>query len=129
MTSSVQIRAESYSWPVLRCSEVTSTTGASANLSCKKGERNCNEYYSATYPIFLLFFYSERFHCSFEWHLTPHMTSSIETCIRRTPCIKRTLQHSPRVSASDTGFTVQVSLNCFNKLYFSFQRSRLLLSA
>ena len=43
--------------------------------------------------------YSKRFHCSFEWHLTPHMTLSIETCIRRTPCIKRTLQHSPRVSA------------------------------
>ena len=42
--------------------------------------------------------YSKRFHCSFEWHLTPHMTLSIETCIRRTPCIKRTLQHSPRVS-------------------------------
>ena len=35
----------------------------------------------------------------FKWHLTPHMTLSIETCIRRTPCIKRTLQHSPRVSA------------------------------
>ena len=33
--------------------------------------------------------YSKRFHCSFEWHLTPHMTLSwlsIETCIRRTPC-------------------------------------------
>ena len=42
--------------------------------------------------------YSECFHCSFEWHLTPHLTLSIETCIRRTPCIKRTLQHSPRVS-------------------------------
>ena len=27
---------------------------------------------------------------SFEWHLTPHMTLSIETCIRRTACIKRT---------------------------------------
>ena len=41
--------------------------------------------------------YSKRFHCSFEWHLTPHMTLSIETCIRRTPCIKQTLQlrHSP----------------------------------
>ena len=25
-----------------------------------------------------------------EWHLTPHMTLSIENCIRRTPCIKRT---------------------------------------
>ena len=31
--------------------------------------------------------YSERFHCSFEWHLTPHITLSIETCIRRTPCM------------------------------------------
>ena len=31
--------------------------------------------------------------------LGPHMTLSIETCIRRTLCIKRTLQHSPRVSA------------------------------
>ena len=27
--------------------------------------------------------YSKRFHCSFEWHLTPHMTLSIKTCIRR----------------------------------------------
>ena len=36
---------------------------------------------------------------AFEWHLTPHMTLSIETSIRRTACIKRTLQHSPRVSA------------------------------
>ena len=35
----------------------------------------------------------------FEWHLTPHMTLSIETYIRRTPCIKRTLQHSPSASA------------------------------
>ena len=43
--------------------------------------------------------YSKCFHCSFEWHLTPHVTLSIETCIRQTPCINRTLQHSPRVSA------------------------------
>ena len=35
----------------------------------------------------------------FKWHLTPYMTLSIETCIRQTPCFKRTLQHSPRVSA------------------------------
>ena len=28
--------------------------------------------------------YYKRFHCSFEWHLTPHMTLYIETCIRRT---------------------------------------------
>ena len=30
--------------------------------------------------------------------LTPHITLYIETCIRRTPCTKWTLQHSPRVS-------------------------------
>ena len=24
--------------------------------------------------------YSKRFHCSFELHLTPHMTLSVETC-------------------------------------------------
>ena len=42
--------------------------------------------------------HSKRFHCSFEWHLTPHMMLSIETCIRQTPCIKRTLQNSPMVS-------------------------------
>ena len=42
---------------------------------------------------------SKRFYCSFEWHLTPHLTLSIETCIRGTPCIKRTLQHYPRASA------------------------------
>ena len=27
-----------------------------------------------------------------------HLTFPIETYIRRTPCIERTLQHSPRVS-------------------------------
>ena len=43
--------------------------------------------------------YYKRFHCSLEWHLTPHMTLYIETYIRRAPCIKRTLKHSPRVSA------------------------------
>ena len=32
--------------------------------------------------IVILWEYSKRFHCSFEWHLTPHMTLSIETCIR-----------------------------------------------
>ena len=35
----------------------------------------------------------------FKWHLTRYMTLSIETCIRQTPCFKRTVQHSPRVSA------------------------------
>ena len=43
--------------------------------------------------------YSKHFHSSFEWHLTPHMTLSIETCIRQTPCIKQTPQNSPRVSS------------------------------
>ena len=43
--------------------------------------------------------YYKRFYCSFEWHLTPPMMLYIKTCIRRTPCIKRTLQLSPRVSA------------------------------
>ena len=45
--------------------------------------------------------YSKHFHCSFEWHLTPHMMLStcIETCIRRTPCIKQRLQHSLSLSA------------------------------
>ena len=38
--------------------------------------------------------YSKRFYCSFEWHLTPHITLSIEICIRRT------LLHSPRASSS-----------------------------
>ena len=42
--------------------------------------------------------YKCHFHCSFEWHLTPRMTLYIETHIRRTSCIKRTLLHSPRVS-------------------------------
>ena len=45
--------------------------------------------------------YSKHFHCSFEWHLTPHMMLStcIETCIRRTPCIKQRLKHSLSLSA------------------------------
>ena len=29
--------------------------------------------------LLLLWEYSKRFHCSFEWHLTPHMTLSIKT--------------------------------------------------
>ena len=77
----------------------------SSNLSCNlclwyfdqlvhlNKEINANVYRHSLWE------YSKHFHCSFEWHLTPHMTLSIETCIRRTPCIKRTLQHSPRVSA------------------------------
>ena len=77
----------------------------SSNLSCNlclwyfdqlvhlNKEINANVYRHSFWE------YSKRFHCSSEWHLTPHMTLSIETCIRRTPCIKQTLQHSPRVSA------------------------------
>ena len=54
-----------------------------------------------TYIVIVSGSTAKRFHCSFEWHLTPHiMTLSIETCIRRTPCIKRTLQHSLRVLAN-----------------------------
>ena len=77
----------------------------SSNLSCNV----CFWYYdqlvhfnieiNANVYRHSLWEYSKRFHCSFEWHLTPHMTLSIETCLRRTPCIKRTLRHSPRVSA------------------------------
>ena len=77
----------------------------SSNLSCNP----CLWYYdqlvhfdkevNANVYRHSLWEYYKRFHCSFEWHLTPHMTLYIETCIRRTPCIKRTLQHSPRVSA------------------------------
>ena len=74
----------------------------SSNLSCNlclwyydqlvlfNKEINANVYRHSLWE------YSKRFQCSFEWHLTPHMTLSIETCIRRTPCIKRTLQHSTR---------------------------------
>ena len=45
-----------------------------------------------TYIVIVSGSTAKRFHCSFEWHLTPQMTLPIETCIRRTPCIKRTLQ-------------------------------------
>ena len=37
-------------------------------------------------------------HSLWEYYFTPHMTLYIKTCIRQTPCIKRTQQHSPRVS-------------------------------
>ena len=56
-------------------------------------EINANVYHHSLWE------YSKRFHYSFEWHLTAHMMLSIKTCIRRTPCIKQTLQHSLRVSA------------------------------
>ena len=77
----------------------------SSNLSCNlclwyynqlvhfDKEINANEYHHCLSWIILNVFIVH------EWHLTPHMTLSIETCVRRTPCIKRTPQHSPRVSA------------------------------
>ena len=81
------------------------THPSSSNLSCNlclwyydqlvlfNEEINANIYRHSLWE------YSKRFHCSFEWHLTPHMMLSIETCFRRTPCIERTQRHSPRVSA------------------------------
>ena len=78
----------------------------SSNLSCNlclwyfdqlvhlNKEINANVYRHSLWE------YSKCFHCSFEQHLTPLMTLSIETCIRWTPCIKRTLQHSPLVQFS-----------------------------
>ena len=77
----------------------------SANLSCNLRLRyydqlvHFNKEIHANVYRHSLWEYSKRSHCSFEWHLTPHMSLSIETCIRRTPCIKRKLQLSPRVSA------------------------------
>ena len=75
----------------------------SPNLSCNP----CLWYYdqlvhfdkeiNANVYRYSLWEYYKRLYCSFEWHLTPHMTLYIETCIRWTPCIKETLQHSPRV--------------------------------
>ena len=65
----------------------------SSNLSCNL----CLRYYDQLVHFdkeihgnvyrHSLWEYSKRFRCSFEWHLTPHMALSIETCIRRTPCI------------------------------------------
>ena len=93
----------------------------SSNLSCNlclwyfdqlvhlNKEINANVYRHSLWE------YSKRFHSSFEFHLTPHMTLSIKTCIRRTPCIKRTLQHSPRCPLN-TGFTVTVSIGEFRIL-------------
>ena len=75
----------------------------SPNLSCNP----CLWYYdqlvhfdkeiNANVYRYSLWEYYKRLYCSFEWRLTPHMTLYIETCIRRRPCIKETLQHSPRV--------------------------------
>ena len=65
----------------------------SSNLSCNlclwyydqlvhfDKEINANVYRHSLWE------YCKHFHCSFEWHLTPHMTLSIKTCIRRIYCI------------------------------------------
>ena len=60
-------------------------------------EINANVYHHSLWE------YSIRFHCSFEWHLTPHITLSIETCIR----------WIPRGCPLNTSFTVvtNVSVN------------------
>ena len=58
-----------------------------------------------TYIVIVSWSTAKRFLCSFEWHLTSHMPLFIENCIRRTPCIKRTLQHS-RGCPLNPGFTV-----------------------
>ena len=41
---------------------------------------NANVYHHSLWE------YSKHFHCSIEWDLKPHMTLSIETCIRQTSC-------------------------------------------
>ena len=88
-----------------------STHLISSNLSCNlclwyfdqlvhlNKEINANVYRHSPWE------YSKRFHCSFEWHLTTHMTLSIETCIRRTPFIKRHYS-IPRGCPLNTGFNV-----------------------
>ena len=63
--------------------------------------------------------YSKHFHCSFEWNLTPHMMLStcIETCIRRTPCIKQRLQHSLSLSAYYRLHCILKLSTCTDALY------------
>ena len=65
----------------------------SPNLSCNP----CLWYYdqlvhfdkeiNANVYRYSLWEYYKRLYCSFEWHLTPHITLYIETCIRRTPSV------------------------------------------
>ena len=47
-----------------------------------------------TYIVIVSGSTAKRFHCSFEWHLTPHMTVSIETCISWIPEGVRLIQVS-----------------------------------
>ena len=57
--------------------------------------------------IYSLWEYSKRFHCSFEWHLTPHERYLLKPVlgghpvlsghrIKRTPSIKRTVAEVPK---------------------------------
>ena len=85
----------------------------SSNLSCNP----CLWYYdqlvhfdkeiNANVYRHSLWEYYKRFHCSFEWHLTPHTALYIESCIRRTPCISGHYS-LPRGCplTMNTGFTV-----------------------
>ena len=95
----------------------------SSNLSCNlclwyydqlvhfDKEINANVYRHSLWE------YCKHFHCSFEWHLTPHMTLSIETCIWWTPCISGHYSIPPGCPLN-TGFTVLsnqeffFSINC-----------------
>ena len=54
--------------------------------------------------------YSKRFHCSFEWHLTPHMTLSIETCTIGGHPVLSGHYSIPRGCPLNTGFTVVLRL-------------------
>ena len=66
---------------------------SSSNLSCNICLWWCvqlilfNKGINADVYRYSLWEHSKRFHCSFEWHLTPHMMLSIETCIRQTPVL------------------------------------------
>ena len=74
---------------------ISSNSSCNLCLWCFYQLLHLNKEIMQTYIVIVSGTTAKRFHCSFEWHLTPHMTLSIETCIRRTPCIKRTLQQSP----------------------------------
>ena len=48
--------------------------------------------------IVIVWAYSKRFHCSFEWQLTSHLTLFIETCSRQTPGAHQMEPPSPLIS-------------------------------
>ena len=77
-------------------------------------EINANKYCHSLWE------YSKRFHCSFEWHLTPHMTLSIETCISGHPVLSRHFS-IPQGCPSNTGFTV-FGLYCYFSSFDLFSK-------